>query len=76
MLYSADDMFHVERVGEVIKNNLNLTIATATTAASLALFYLYRGHRQPVMEEVGLDDHIVEETISLDNQTFEIEVIM
>lgn len=68
-----DDMFHVERVGEVIKNNLNLTIATATTAASLALFYLYRGHRQPVMEEVGLDDHIVEETISLDNQTFEIE---
>lgn len=70
-------MFHVERVGEVIKNNLNLTIATATTAASLALFYLYRGHRQPVMEEaVGLDDHIVEEIISLDNQTFEIEVIM
>ena len=58
-------MFDVDKLADVIRNNLNLAVVTTTTAAaSLALFYLYRGNRQRAMTEL----------ISLDNQTFEIEV--
>ena len=70
-------MNQVERLREAIESNLTLTFATATTAASLALLYLFRGNRRAVVERTSSDSRCMamEGPISLDNQTFEVEVM-
>ena len=70
-------MNQVERLREAIESNLTLTFATATAAASLALLYLSRSNRRADAERTSSDSRgqAMEGPISLDNQTFEVEVM-